>query len=195
MMKTLFKKMTLLSILVNIVIVGNAYSADELKAKTLMYISPLEYNHSVQLLTPYHDGYWFEQGPLVEPVAFAALKTLESDLAMCNGGETADTIIKIKPYLFYNPWPGAYYSTLVATVYAADGESLGVYTGKGKHVAPGPALLRITVPSNISKAYELAMEDVMSKLKIMPIAERKKVVTVLPCGIIGSQLEPRFNIN
>jgi len=195
MIKTLFKKMALLSILVNIVIAGNVYAAEELKAKTLMYISPLEYNNSVQLLTPYHDGYWFEQGPLVEPVAFAALKAQESDLAMCNSGETADTIIKIKPYLFYNPWPGIYYATLVATVYAADGESLGVYTGKGKHIAPGPALLRITVPSNISRSYELAMEDLMSKLKIKPMAERKKVATVLPCGIIGSQLEPRFNIH
>lgn len=195
MMKTLLKKMALLSILFNTVIVGNSYAADAFKTKTLMYISPLEYNHSVQLLTPYHDGYWFEQGPLVEPVAFAALKAQDNDVAMCNGGETADTIIKIKPYLFYNPWPGTYYATLVATVYAADGVSLGVYTGKGKHIAPGPALLRITVPSNLSRAYELAMEDLMTKLKVTPMAERKKVEVVLPCGIIGSQLEPRFNIH
>lgn len=194
-MKTLLKKMALLSILANTVIMGSAYAADEFKAKTLLYISPLDYNHSVQLLTPYHDGYWFEQGPLVEPVAFAALKSQESDLAMCNGSETADTIIKVKPYMFYNPWPGTYYATLVATVYAASGETLGVYTGKGKHIAPGPALLRINVPSNLSRAYELAMEDLMTQLKIKPMAERKKVETVLPCGIIGSQLEPRFSIH
>jgi len=194
MMKTLLKTLALLSFLVNLALGASAY-ADETKARTLLYISPLEYSHSVQLLTPYDDGYWFEQGPLVEPVAFAALKAQESDLAMCNGSETADTIIKIKPYLFYNPWPGTYYATLVATVYAAGGETLGVYTGEGKLNAPGPSLLEITVPFNLSKTYALAMEDLMSKLKIKPIAERKKVETVLPCGIIGSQLEPRFSIH
>ena len=195
MIKTLVKKVALLSILVNAVIAGSALAADELKAKTLLYISPLEYNHSVQLLTPYDDGYWFEQGPLVEPIAFTALKAKESDLAMCNGSETAETVIKIKPYLFYNPWPGTYFATLVATVYSAGGEVLGVYTGEGKHSAPGPALLKITIPSSLSRSYESAMEDLMTKLKIKPMAERKEVETVLPCGIIGSQLEPRFNIH
>jgi len=195
MIKTLVKKVALLSVLVNAVIAGSALAADELKAKTLLYISPLEYNHSVQLLTPYDDGYWFEQGPLVEPVAFAALKAQAADLAMCNGSETADTIIKINPYMFYNPWPGTYYATLVATVYAASGETLGVYKGEGKHSAPGPALLKITIPSSLSRSYESAMEDLMTKLKIKPMAERKEVETVLPCGIIGSQLEPRFNIH
>lgn len=194
MMKTLLKTIAALSILANTFIAGNAY-ADESKASTLLYISPLEYNHSVQLLTPYDDGYWFEQGPLVEPIAFAALKAQASDLAMCNGSETADTIIKVKPYMFYNPWPGTYFATLVATVYSAGGEALGVYTGESKHSAPGPSLLKIAVPSNLSISYELAMADLMTKLKIKPMTERKKVETVLPCGIIGSQLEPRYTIH
>ena len=47
--------------------------ATESKAKTLLYISPNDYNYSVHLLHPYYD-YWFEQGPLIEPVALAALK-------------------------------------------------------------------------------------------------------------------------
>ena len=194
MMKTVLKIIALLSFFVNSVLGASAYAGDA-KANTLLYISPLEYNHSVQLLTPYHEGYWFEQGPLVEPVAFEALKVQVSDLAMCNGSETADTIIKIKPYLFYNPWPGTYYATLVATVYAAGGETLGVYSGEGKHNAPGPSLLEITVPSNLTKTYAFAMEDLMRKLEIKPMAERKKVETVLPCGIIGSQQEPRFSIH
>lgn len=194
-MKNILKKMAFWAVLANTLIAGSAYAADEHKAQTLLYISPMEYTHSVQFHTPYHDGYWFEQGPLIEPVAFEALKAANSDLAMCNGSETADTIIKIKPHIFYNPWPGTYYATLVATVYSAGGEILGVYTGNGKHNAPGPASLRITVPSNITSAYESAMQDLMSKLEIKAMNERKKVETVLPCGIIGSQFEPRFTIH
>lgn len=193
-MKTLLKTMALMSLLLSSAIGVTAY-ADESKPGTLLYINPLEYTHSVQLLTPYHDGYWFEQGPLLEPVAFAALKTQVPHLAMCNGSETAETIIKIKPRMFYNPWPGTYYATLVATVYAAGGEELGVFKGEGKYSAPGPSLLKINVRSSLSRAYALAMEDLMSKFKIKPLTERKKVETVLPCGIIGSQLESRFTIH
>lgn len=195
MMKNLLKRMAFWSVVANTLLAGTAYAAGEQKANTLLYISQLEYTHSVQLLTPYHDGYWFEQGPLIEPVAFAALKAANGDLAMCTGSETADTIIKIKPHVFFNPWPSTYYATVIATVYSASGETLGVYTGKGKHNAPGPARMKITVPSSISTAYEAAMQDLMTQMKIKPMAERKKVETVLPCGIIGSQVESRFTIH
>lgn len=169
--------------------------ADESKPRTLLYINPLEYTHSVQLLTPYHDGYWFEQGPLVEPVAFAALQTQVPDLAMCNSSETAETIIKIKPRMFYNPWPGTFFATLVATVYGAGGEELGVFKGEGKYSAPGPSILKINARTSLSRAYALAMQDLMTNFKIKPVAERNKVETVLPCGIIGSQLESRYTIH
>lgn len=194
-MKNLLKKMAFLGVLANVLMAGNAYAADDNKARTLLYISPLEYTHSVQLLTPYHDGYWFEQGPLIEPVAFAALKAKINDLAMCSSSETADTIIKIKPHMFYNPWPGIYFATLIATVYSAGGETLGVYKATGKYNAPGPALLRMNAPANITRAYEFAMEDLMSKLEIKAMADRSKVETVLPCGIIGAQFESRFTIH
>ncbi len=193
-MKLSIKTITRLSVMAITTLAISAYAAEP-KPSTLLYISPNEYNHSLVLLTPYSDGYWFEQGPLLEPIAFEALKAKDSNLAMCNGSETADTIVRVKPYLFYNPWPAIYYATLVATVYSAGGEALGVYTGEGEQIGPGPAVLEITAESNISKAYALAMQDLMTKLQIKPMSERKKVETILPCGIIGSQLEPRFNFH
>lgn len=191
-MKFKLKTIACLSVAAITTIATNSYAAEP-KASTLLYISPNEYNHSMLLLTPYSDGYWFKQGPLVEPIVFEALKAKDSNLAMCNGNETADTIIRVKPYMFYNPWPAIYYSKLVATVYSAGGEVLDVYTGEAQQSGPGPAVLEITAESNISKVYGLAMQDLMTKLKIKPMSERKKIETVLPCGIIGSQLEPRFN--
>jgi hypothetical protein len=191
-MKFSLKTIACLSAVAITTVAASTYAAEP-KASTLLYISPNEYSHSLLLLTPYSDGYWFEQGPLVEPIAFEALKAKDSNLAMCNGSETADTIIRVKPYLFYNPWPAIYYSRLVATVYSAGGEALGVYIGEAQQSGPGPAILEMTAESDISKAYALAMQDLMTKLQIKPMSERKKVETILPCGIIGSQLESRYN--
>ena len=93
------------------------------KTNTLLYISPNDYNYSVHLLHPYYD-YWFEQGPLIEPIALQALKAKDSDLSICKANETANTIIRIKPNLFYNPQLRVYHSKLVATVYSGSGHLL-----------------------------------------------------------------------
>ena len=55
--------------------------AAESNTKALLYISPNDYNYSVHLLAPYYE-YWFEQGPLVEPIALKALQEKHGEMAL-----------------------------------------------------------------------------------------------------------------
>ena len=160
------------------------------KTNTLLYISPNDYNYSVHLLHPYYD-YWFEQGPLIEPIALQALKVKDSDLSICKANETANTIIRIKPNLFYNPQLRVYHSKLVATVYSGSGNLLGTYVGEAQQL--GFTSVDNGITYSLNKVYGLAMQDLMTKLKLDSALPSTSVETKLPCGLIGAQLEQKVN--
>jgi hypothetical protein len=162
----------------------------EAKSNTLLYISPMEYSHSVHLLNPYYDDYWFEQGPIVEPIALKALQANDtSSLAMCTANETADTIIRLKPSIFYNPQMRVYHSKLEATVYSGTGELIGTYSGEAQQ--QGYASFDNGRRYHIKKAYNKAMQALMTKLDIKQAPN--SAGAKLPCGLIGKQAEPVFN--
>ncbi len=168
-------------------------AALEAKSNTLLYISPMEYNHSVRLLSPYYD-YWFEQGPIVEPIALKALQADSTTLALCTANETADTVIRLKPRIFYNPQMRVYHTKLEATVYSGNGEVIGQYAGEAQQ--QGYASFDNGTNYHIKKAYGLAMQDLMRKIDLNPAspATTKTASTAkLPCGLIGAQAEPIFN--
>lgn len=164
--------------------------AAESKANTLLYISQNDYNHSVYLSHAYY-GYWFAQGPLVEPIAFQALKAIDSGVALCKANETNDTIIRIKPSIFYNPQMGVYHGRLVATVYSGGGNVLNTYTGEAQQIGfiGGDNVTYYY----LNKVYTLAMQNLMTKLQINPTLESAKAENKLPCGLIGAQPEPKFS--
>lgn len=165
----------------------------EAKSNTLLYISPMEYNHSVRLLSPYYD-YWFEQGPIVEPIALEAFKTSDVSPAMCTANEKADTVIRLKPRIFYNPQMRVYHSKLEATVYSGSGEVIGSYSGEAQQ--QGYASFDNATKHHIKKAYGLAMQDLMRNIKLQPVnkaADQTATASTLPCGLIGAQAEPVFN--
>lgn len=178
-----------LGVLIGIALVGSLYTAES-KANTLLYISPNDYNYSVRLLHPYYD-YWFAQGPLLEPIAFAALKAKINELTICKVNETADTIIRIKPSVFYNPQMRVYHSKLVATVYSGGGNMLGTYIGEAQQ--QGFISVDNGTKYHLKKVYTLAMNDLMTKLPVNQPAEAAKAETKLACGFIGNQTEPRVN--
>jgi len=185
-------------------------ATQESKPETLLYISPLEYNHSVRLLSPYYD-YWFEQGPLVEPIALKALKNQADAVNLCKANETADTIIRLKPRIFYNPQMRVYHSKLEATVYSGNGEIIGQYAGEAQQ--QGFASFDNATKYHLKKVYGLAMKDLMSKISLQPTVQSNestnpsqaanpptgvqpgKSVSLakLPCSLIGAQTEPVFN--
>ena len=164
-------------------------------ANTLLYISPNDYKYSVHLLHPYYD-YWFEQGPIVEPIALSALKAQNSNASLCQANETADKVIRVTPSLFYNPQLRMYHSRLSATVYSGSGNVLGNYVGEGKQL--GYTQVNHAINMHLSKAYSAAMQDLMAKIDAGKTADDKTAANLatqakLPCGLIGAQAEPRIN--
>ena len=144
---------------------------------------------------PYYD-YWFEQGPLVEPIALKALKAKNGELGLCKANETADTVIRVKPNLFYNPQLRVYHSKLVATVFSGSGNVLGTYVGEAQQQGSNSVDTGIT--NSLNKVYTLAMQDLMAKLKINVMVDNTKTNSAstdnkLPCGLIGAQMESQIN--
>lgn len=163
--------------------------AKENDASTLLYISPNEYNYSVHLLSPYYD-YWFTQGPLIEPIAIAALQEKDGQIGICKDNETADRIIRITPHVFYNPQMHVYHSKLEATVYSGGGNVLGNYIGEAQQL--GNVSFDNGTRRSLNKAYQLAMRDLMSKIEFNN-ASAKQSENKLPCGLVGARAEPKIN--
>lgn len=159
-------------------------------AETLLYISPNDYNHSVRLLHPYYD-YWFAQGPLLEQVALKALQKDTPDIGVCKANETANTVIRIKPSLFYNPQMRVYHSKLVATAYSGDGQLLGTYVGEAQQL--GLTGVDNATQTYIQRTYQRAMQDLLTKLSVVDLAEHPLADHKLPCGMIGGQEEPKIS--
>lgn len=167
----------------------NVNSAES-KPSTLIYISPNDYNYSVRLLHPYYD-FWFEQGPLIAPIALVALKEKLGDVTLCKANETADTVIKIKPQLFYNPQMRVYHSKLVATVYSGTGNLLGTYEGEAQQ--QGFNSVDMAIKLHLNKVYSAAMQQLMTKLPLNQAQDEIKPATNLPCAMIGAQAEASVN--
>jgi hypothetical protein len=159
-------------------------------SSVLLLISPHDYNYSAHIGTPYY-SYWFEQGPIVEPIAFKALQAKASELAMCTGNETASSIVRIKPYLFFNLQLGVYHSKLEATVYSGGGSELGRYVGEAQQL--GSINSDASVKYSLNKVYALAMQDLMTKLEIKALPANAKAEAMLPCRLIAGQAEARFS--
>lgn len=191
MMKLSFKIMGCLS-LAALSVATSVYAAEaKMSANTLLYISPNDYKYSVRILHPYY-SYWFTQGPFIEPIAFQALQAKDAELKLCSGNETANTIIRVKPYLFYNPQLRVYHSKLEATVYSGGGSVLGNYVGEAQQL--GFTSFDNGTEYHIKKVYAAAMQDLMTKLQINVAPDSAGNEARLPCGMIGSQQsEPKFS--
>jgi hypothetical protein len=163
--------------------ISTSVYAAESTTKTLLYISPNDYNYSVHLLAPYYD-YWFAQGPLVEPVVLKALQEKYGEIVLCQANETAETIIRIKPSVFYNPQMHVYHSKLIATVFSGKGDVLGTYVGEAQQL--GFTSFDNGTKYHLNKVYGLAMQDLMTKLSINPSSDSVKSEAKLPCGLIGA---------
>jgi hypothetical protein len=169
---------------------ASVYAAES-NAKTLLYISPNDFNYSVHLLAPYYSDYWFAQGPLVEPIALKALQEKLGEIVLCQANETAENVIRIKPSVFYNPQMHVYHSKLVATIFSGKGDVLGSYVGEAQQ--QGFTSFDNGTKYHLNKVYGLAMQNLMTKLTINFSPEGAKSEGQLPCGMIGAQNDPKIS--
>jgi len=185
------KLFRLASLLFGSIFLSVEANAVEVKNNTLLYISPSYYQYSVRLLHPYYD-YWFEQGPIVEPIALQALQAQDSSLTLCQSGQTAHRVIRITPNIFYNPQLRVYYSQIDANVYSGGGSLLGTYVGKASQ--QGNMSVDNGLQNHLKSAYALAMQDLMKKINMNPNAIETDSEVKLSCSIIGAQVEPKINL-
>ncbi len=180
------------SISLAVVFLSFQANAVEVKNNTLLYISPTYYQHSLRLLHPFYD-YWFEQGPLLEPIALHALQAQDASMQVCQSGQTANRIIRITPNIFYNPQMRVYHSQIQANVYSGGGSLLGTYVGKATQ--QGNNSVDNGLQNHLKSAYALAMQDLMHKINLNHTASETDSETKISCTIIGAQVEPALNLN
>ena len=141
--------------------VGAAQAKEAAATDMLVYISPDEYKHSNRLSHYNLREYWYEQGPMVEPYVSQVLGTELGSVGLCQAGETANTLVWLKPNMTYNPTLQRFNGTVTAEVYAGNGQSLGTYVGKSRR----DSFLDIVPAYQLDIAYRAAMEDLAAKMK------------------------------
>ena len=167
-MKTNIARLTMVfTLLLNTAFWANQALAEEsaggnnAEANMLLYIQPIEYTNSINVMNYYSKSYWFEQGPVVEPLALKQFSAAFSPVTMCEVGRSAKMIVWLQPTMFYNPQLQIFHGQITANVYTGKGELKSSYVGKSKvH-----GFVDIKPEKWIEKSYELAIGKVVTKIK------------------------------
>lgn len=146
-------------------------------AKILVYISPEEYKHPIKLWHFYY-SYWFEQGELVESAATHVLGNAYGDVGMCEGNKAGNTLVWLRPSMFYNPHMRTFYGKVTAFVYSGSGKPLGTFVGESQKTG----WLDVQPARSIESTYALAIENLVGKLKADPALQ-----TVITQGIPANE--------
>jgi hypothetical protein len=127
----------------------------------LIYISPDEYKHSNRLSHYNFREYWYEEGPMVEPYVDKVLAAELGSVGLCKAGETANTLVWLKPNMTYNSTLQRFNGKVTADVYSGSGEILGTYVGESRR----DSFLDIVPAYQLDAAYRAAMQDLAAKMK------------------------------
>jgi len=184
-----------LLLLLTLWLTGGAASAlaqDRTEPSVLIYINPNEYSHEVHVgYRPYFSA-WISRGPMLEKAATDALKPHFSEAGLCEGNNTADVIVWLKPSLTYNPI-GRYYARVRAKFYLGDGKHLGDLKATGKHDG---AMGSSFVEEEVRQAYDNAMQDIArqyaadGKLHEAIRSSLAKDITKMPCAMVSMIPKP-----
>jgi len=140
-----------------------AAKADDKRATVnmLLYIQPVEYTNPIRLSNQFSYAYWFEQGPVVEPLALKKLNQTFGAVSMCDANQSAKVLVWLQPRMFYNPKVEIFYGQVTANVYTGKGELKSTYVGKSKlH-----GFLDIKPAVWIEKSYALAIDKMAAKMQ------------------------------
>ena len=137
----------------------------------------------------FSQDYWFEQGPVVEPLALKQFNASFSPVTMCEAGRSAKMIVWLQPRMFYNPQLQMFHGQITANVYTGKGELKTSYVGKSKvH-----GFVDIKPEKWIEKSYEQAISKVVNKIKadkdlqqLMGANDQSATMDGVSCGIVSS---------
>lgn len=127
--------------------------------RMLVYINPNEYTHSAALSDFYYH-YWFSQGPDIEALAMEKLGAQFGDVGMCEGYSSAETVVWIRPSIFYNPKMRTYYGKIVAEVFSGSGKSLGIFTARAER----NGWIDVDTAGQIKATYTSAMKGLIEQM-------------------------------
>jgi hypothetical protein len=129
----------------------------------LIYIHPNEYKHPLKLWQFYSD-YWFEQGPVIEPLAQVMLAEAFGEIGMCGADNEARSLVWIQPRIYYNPHMTVFYGEIRASVYTSHGEPVATYLGE----ASKQGFLDVVPKAQIETVYRAAMQDLIADMQKDP---------------------------
>ena len=189
------KKLVLL--LLSLMVPFASHADEKAVARMMIYIQPQEYSNPIKLWEYYGD-YWLLQGPFVEAAAKQVLGAEFGDVGMCSKDlSPSQTMVWLRPRLYYNPQLQVFYGSIKAVSYTADGKPIATYVGESEK----QGFLDVLPDRTIKMVYQMAMQDLSSKMKAdssfmhaldVPLSE-KDVRT--PCELISTLPNPWFKFN
>lgn len=129
-------------------------------ANMLIYIHPQEYKHPLKLWHFYSD-YWYEQGPVVEPLAKDMLAQAFGETGMCGVVNEARSLVWLQPRMYYNPHMTTFYGEIRASVYTSDGQPVASYLGEAQRTG----FLDVMPRSQIETVYRMSMQNLIANMR------------------------------
>jgi len=139
---------------------GMPARAEETKPSLVIYIAPQEYSHDVRLgIIPVYI-IWARNGPPLEKAARASLQPYFSDIGLCQGSNSADAVVWLKPELRFSGLYASYSADVTAQFYTGDGKPIGTLKATGVQQSTIGTLM---IKEHVQMAYDKAMREIAAK--------------------------------
>jgi hypothetical protein len=152
----------------------------------LIYIAPVEYSNPIRVSSYFRD-YWYNQGPMVEPMVLAKISQAYGKTAFCDAKQSGKMLVWVKPEMFYNPQLQRFYGSATIQVYTGLGKHVGNYEGESSV----RGYMDIKPQRWIEQSYALAIDDAVIKMQADAELQRvfAEAATVsaesTPCSMIS----------
>jgi hypothetical protein len=150
-----------LSVCLLALISTDALAHEIIPTSVAVFIQAQDYDHPIRLRN-YSQGYWVNQGPMLETAARDVLGDEFGGVEMCNAKPNeSKVLVWLRPSMFYNPQMRTFYGKVTAVTYTADGKPLANYVGE----IAKQAFFDVKTDMTLNAVYRSAMEVVVGKMK------------------------------
>ncbi len=150
-----------LSVCLLALISTDALAHEIIPTSVAVFIQAQDYDHPIRLRN-YSQGYWVNQGPMLETAAHDVLSAEFGGVEMCDAKPNeSKVLVWLRPSMFYNPQMRTFYGKVTAVTYTADGKPLAIYVGE----IAKQAFFDVKTDMTLNAVYHSAMEVVAGKMK------------------------------